>query len=285
MTTRKSRISPADFQRHNPFREPDWRWRAATEALQQRRRLRRCEDSEIKKCLKYLLALDWADTDACRLKVHRRWPELAAAREIYLLGGVRRDELEARLLSDQTISIQQKMGISAGIVDAYVSVFFDVATSRDASDWIMLNVIGIDGWKSAPPTEGEVWKYLGFVAGPNILEVVISDYQDRPTPDYPYRHLVAERARFMVNDFASFIRTGRTADPVMLREVYRLFPHFFQLHGGIREHPTLKNQVDFLRFIAGLPPLEIPRPQSPTCTQSGTVASDIQTNEKEFAYG
>jgi hypothetical protein len=114
---------------------------------------------------------------------------------------------------------------------------------------------------------------------------LIADSLGRPSPAYPNGHVLAEKARFLVRDFAALVRTNRAADPEMLREGRRLFPHLFNGDAGDRVSQIFQHQVNFLQVAARLPAIEKPSRKSPVPTKPRMVAKvSKQQKEKEFAY-
>src|ERR1022692_1516524 len=210
-------IATEHLGNYSPFRTPEWRWREARRHLKQQTLPGIWDDPGVAKAYQFLFDVSDADTEAERAELVQRWPDLTAAKAIFMQPGVQRDELEARLICEPIDVIAGKMGIPSGVVGAFAEAFFDVADSVNATDWMMLQAVGLHRF-SLPPTEGECWRYLAFFGGPFVLDLMVADHLDRPEPTCPDRHLHAERARFLVRDHVSLLKTGQPADPEIIEE-------------------------------------------------------------------
>jgi hypothetical protein len=173
-----------DFRRFSPFRTPNWRWTEALNHIRNKTCPANWEDPAIARAHQFLVELDLAHTEAERMELSRRWPELSAAHSIFTRGGVVRDELEARLLCQSPEEIAASMGIGADVVRTYATFFFDVLESLNANDWLLFQAVGLYT-PSRPPTVGQRWRYLAWSAGPHVLEQAIADYLSGPEPDVP----------------------------------------------------------------------------------------------------
>src|SRR3954447_15768391 len=91
------------YQRYNPCRTPDWRWRRACRLVDDNRRLLpRRDDAQTIEAARYL-------RDSRRCRTERQADRMADARhdvhaalQIHEVGGPRRLEIQARLLARQT---------------------------------------------------------------------------------------------------------------------------------------------------------------------------------------
>jgi hypothetical protein len=135
-----------------------------------------------------------------RLSVQQRWPELSAAHAIYSTGGTLRDEVEARLLAGEKLSdISSKTNVAVSVLETYTRTFFDVLDSLTATTWLMEMAIGIAAWRDRPPTDADVLRYLGLIAGPDMLDALLG--RDRQRAEV--REQLWEKARLTVRGFAA----------------------------------------------------------------------------------
>jgi len=240
----------SDIRCFSPFRTPDWRWRAASEHVCRATRPRKWQDAGIRRIRRFLLDLKRANTDARRKRLEEKWPDLFAANAIHMEDRVRRDELESRLLCESPDVIAAKMNIPAGAVLAYADAFYDVLGCLRAVDWLLEYAVRARSF-ATPPKENECWRYLALAGGPAILDLVVSDHLGRPEPQYPDRHELAERARFLVKDYANLVQTGQPADPEIIEEYCRLYQHEARRRGK-KLDPRVAWHLKFLRMAAKL---------------------------------
>src|SRR5262245_4864235 len=111
---------PAD-----PFRPPDLRWRRAVYLVENNRRLTRRDDSWTCQAVRFVRALRRGRQAEDRLA--RSMPSLSEAYRVYAAGGLRRWEVEARLLATEpTDVIGEKCGLSPAVVTAYEALYYSV---------------------------------------------------------------------------------------------------------------------------------------------------------------
>jgi hypothetical protein len=135
--------------------------------------------------------------------------------------------------------IAAKICISARAVAAYEAIFFNVAASLNAGDWINIAVLRLR--PGVPVTEGQVWKCIGYACGPALLNLVIDDFHQRPAADTDDREQIAATCRFIVRMDATDW-SSPAAVQLMMAEARVLLPHLFDPH-----RPN-KNPLDELRF-------------------------------------
>ena len=46
-------------------------------------------------------------------------------------------------------------GVEVAVIDAFAALFFDVADSLDAGDWLLWHAVGVGAWRNRPPSEGD----------------------------------------------------------------------------------------------------------------------------------
>ena len=248
-------INGLDGRAFDPFRRPEWRWLAALAHIEAHTRPRPWEDPAITEAFEFQRGCLQADTAAMRTTVSQRWPLLAGAEGIYTDGGIKRDEIEARLLAGEpAAAIAAKSGIDAVVIDTYGQLFFNVADALQAGDWLLQEAVNVRSWQRPVPTEGQGWKWLAIAAGSNVLDLVIADHLGRVEPKYPDRHLLAEKARFLVKDFAA--GTSIEATKSLAAEASQLFAGAIGADVSSPRGRVSCSQIAFLRMVSGLPPLK-----------------------------
>jgi hypothetical protein len=167
--TRMSATPSSDIRCFSPFRTPDWRWSEALGHIRKRTCPGRWEDPAIAQAHQFLMALKLAHTDAGRMELSLRCPDVSAAYAVFNRGGVVKDELEARLLCQSPEEIAGATGIGADVVRAYATFFFDVLGSLNANDCLLLQAVGLYGLPSInrpnpqPPVEAYFFESLTMI--------------------------------------------------------------------------------------------------------------------------
>ena len=268
----------SDPRRHSPFRTPHWRWEEGLNHFRNNTCPDGWEDPAIAQACQFLNNLGLATTDAARMALSQRCPDLSAARAIYAAGGAGKDELEARLLCQEPDAIAAGMNISADIVRIYATYFFDVLDARHATDWMLAQAVGLFNF-SSPPTEGQNWRYLAWFGGPHVLDLVIADHLGLSRPTVSDLHDLADRARFLVREHASYIRTGNPADPEFVAEFRKRYRSDCR-RKGIKPDPQQLLQLKILALAAPRrrrPRVKLDSPQSETHADAGL---DEQNGDK-----
>ncbi len=158
------------------FRSPAWRWQRAEYLASTGRRLDRRVDD------------DWVDHARTVLRgVGGRGSPAAAvhvARDLWMADGPARWELEARLLTPEPVArVAERAGLSAAVVEAFETVFFDVRTWPRATDWRLARAVGYSaagGFTSRLP--GAAWRLAAHLGGPVVLDVVMAATTGGPLP-------------------------------------------------------------------------------------------------------
>lgn len=90
-----------------------------------------------------------------------------------------RGEVEARLLAEQEPGdVAAAMGLSAGVVDTYAKLFFDLTDSWNARSWMLHEGIGRKAYCGLTPDDVDViLKLIGFIFGLGVLEPVVRYYR------------------------------------------------------------------------------------------------------------
>jgi hypothetical protein len=168
-------VASTAFLATNPFRPPDWRWHRGGQLLETRARRRRLDDDWVVRARTFRAALAKASGNINLPRLARAHPEILGAYLVRQGDSLRRWEVEARLLADQSDrDITDRVGVSAGIIGAYDALFYDVRTWLSRSDWIAAGVLGPRLYTGFEVDDIEfVWKVLGYQHGPLVLDVLI----------------------------------------------------------------------------------------------------------------
>ncbi len=183
----------------SPFRPPDWRARRSSYLIEQRKRPSCRDDGATREVWRFFRALTRSGDE--RQRVRRRWPHLAAAVALSQdAPQFRRWELEARLLAREPVEVVAgRFGLTSEAVGAYVSLYFDVLHVLDATDYMVLQVIGLSPLRTFTEMDVGVWlKFYAYMGGPHVLESLL-DYYANPeaVPADLTRLEPARRARVM----------------------------------------------------------------------------------------
>ena len=196
---------PAAMQTGNPLRHPDWRWRRAKAVVARNGRCSPRKDDAVT----ILLAAYLREAARCRSARQRdrlavRRPGLGEAIELRETGGLRRAEVEARILAGQTDDeIALAVDVSAAGVSWYEQAFFDVRVRLGARDWITWRAIG-QARRPMGACPGPVLKAAGYHGGLVLLEVVLAVVCGKPFPAHQLpqqqagRSYVEARRRLLV---------------------------------------------------------------------------------------
>jgi hypothetical protein len=126
----------------------------------------------------------------------RAQPHVAAALDLFKESGPPTWETDARLLAGQAPGgIADRVGIDVDTVRAYENLFFAVSEARGAGDWIIACVLHRTPWTTGEPIEAALWRYFGWVGGPEIVDLLVAEHFGRPEPTHPERAVLAEQAR------------------------------------------------------------------------------------------
>lgn len=110
----------------------------------------------------------------------------ATARRVYRENGRQRWELDARILAHEPFGrIAEQMGLEESAVRVYERVFFHVRPKLTCRDYILRVAVG---WKEPwqPRRVRALWCYFAFLGGPDVLDVLLEDFQARGLADYSH---------------------------------------------------------------------------------------------------
>lgn len=172
----RGRARNAEFQDVDPFRPLAWRWERALCLVKEDRPLSpRRGDPPTVRAARYLKAFNRCQTDRERVAVTRRFADIATARGIYEEGDVIRWLIEARFLARQSVAeIAKHASLTVPAVEAYESLFFNVADVLDATGYIMFHTMRRFVGVELRETDGDVvLKLIAYHGGPAALDAAI----------------------------------------------------------------------------------------------------------------
>jgi hypothetical protein len=164
-----------DVQRSSCNRHPDWRWGRAGWLVENGRYFsRRRDDADTGRAAHYLRALARSRRGDPRADLLQRFPDIHAARQLREGGGATQVVVQARLLARQTPDdIARLTGVPAQVIDAYEALFFHCRDRLDASDWVLVQAVGMRaGAGSEGPDPAVIFKWFAYQGGPVVLEAV-----------------------------------------------------------------------------------------------------------------
>ena len=135
----------------------------------------------IKRAQRYLSALREAETYHEQVQVLVDFTAIYWAHRIHQATDNSRPirwAIEARILARETNEqIAQKNGCSADTIDAYEALFFNVHDRLDCRDYILNSVLGQAAVHGLQTRDNDlVWKLLGYLGGPYVLDVVMARF-------------------------------------------------------------------------------------------------------------
>jgi hypothetical protein len=177
--------------RDNPCRAPHWKWLRVQEIDAGGQRATRAIDGPdgftwIRRAVRMKRRYERAGNrrDAMHALILRD-KELFWAHSIWLAEkNPVRWGIEARVLAGETNEeIAKKVGTDPGVIDAYISVFFDVRDRLQNLDYVQ-NVIMADAVTRGLQERHYdlLWKLLGFKGGQHVLDAVINRGTDVAKP-------------------------------------------------------------------------------------------------------
>jgi hypothetical protein len=161
-----------EFERHNPFQTPDWRWRLAARLVSKTKRVRPGRaDPLVARALRFQNRLARCHTPGRLAQLRRAEPDLFQAWEMHASGGWPRVLVEARFLSTMPADeISSRTGMTAGAVDLYGALFFDVAARLRARDYIVHLIGSPEKAKNDYSFAERQIKSFAYFMGPLVLD-------------------------------------------------------------------------------------------------------------------
>jgi hypothetical protein len=141
-----------------------WRWELASRTAPSRMSLKKIEK----------IAGTWIRKSVEHLRSRSsKYPEIEAARRIQETESALRDELEARIMAEQSDEeIAAKMELAQEVIEAYEGIFFDVRSRLSVTGWIRCNAMRWTPYEE-PYKLGTALRQFGYYGGPYLLEAYL----------------------------------------------------------------------------------------------------------------
>lgn len=178
----------------DPFAAVDWRWQLAkTNAKLSRPIDSKRFDKETLTAIGFLRMRSQPGRQRLKMAT-MKWPELAAAVRLQEQGGPTLDELQARILAQQSDDeIASAMGFPSGVVFWNERLHFNVRDRLSACDWILSRIVH---W-NRPISGRDVGiglKLFAYHGGRHVLEIVLAVVRDEPLPAWAIPGTLTNRA-------------------------------------------------------------------------------------------
>jgi hypothetical protein len=153
----------------DPFASLSWRWDVAEQLCKKPGLKAVPEDQVTRDALTYLKTGD-------RLK----FPEIQESFQIFKEDGLRRAELEPRILVGQSDSeIAGFCKLTPKVVQVYADLFFCVRDFPGGSDWKLLKAVGKPHFRGyLDHNLRQMWNWFGLTGQKEVLNLVIQSYYD-----------------------------------------------------------------------------------------------------------
>lgn len=221
-------FATSEMQKHNFFRPLDWRWQAALRiAVRPRRKSDRVADPEVLDLVRFVREEDRPSRSKHESEQNDRWSDLRQAIVVQDQAGLRRDEIQARILAGETDdAIGHRCALSPGAIGWFEKAFFCVRDRLAAGDWVAAIVLG--GWRPYLRSDiGRVWKAMAHIGGPSILDLVMAVTQRRPLPSavtatfHKNSTYEASRLRLLVELNVLVLQVNTVAELKQLVDLYQ----------------------------------------------------------------
>lgn len=174
-----------ELARHDPFLPMHWRWlRASRLAEKASHRLKGVNDPAIPPTVEFLLARKKPN-----YKATSTYAALEAALALHEDDSPLQWEVRARLLAGQTDDeIAARCKLQPSVVKWYATLFYDIRPRREATDWLVVNVLRFCGTAGLRNSDvGPFWAFLAVSGGPIALDHFVDLFhrvwrpRERPT--------------------------------------------------------------------------------------------------------
>lgn len=157
----------------DPFAPPRWKWEVAVQLFKQPDLKDVPEDQVTRDALSYLKTGDTL-----------QFPEIHESIQIFKEDGLRRAELEARILVGQSDSeIAGFCKLAPEVVQVYADLFFCVREFPGASDWLRVHTVDKPHFNGdANHNLRQMWAWFALPKEPVLLNLVIQSYYDELKP-------------------------------------------------------------------------------------------------------
>jgi hypothetical protein len=249
-------VNPA-YVRMDPFRPAASRWERADKLIFFGDRPKSRDDKLTRQVYQYQQSIGGRDCPPTCPKP--RFALLRAAHQIYSDNGELRWEIEARLLSRQSIDeVARRLDLAPDLLVLYEQVFFTCLDRIDCSDWILINFIGNGPSSGFSPHDWRgIWRWVGYFGGPHALDLVVA-----ATSKVPRQHnYTADELRWALKlVFAAQIPLTRKFLPLetmerMVEKEVRKFERASRMRSKRRQEAPPQIEV-----------VELPEPESSSMT-------------------
>ncbi len=157
----------------DPFAPPRWKWDVAKQLFEQPDLKDVPEDQVTRDALSYLKTGDTL-----------QFPEVDESIQIFKEDGLRRTELEVRILAGQSDSeIAGFCKLTPSVVQVYADLFFCVRDIPGGSDWKLKHAVGKPHFHGYQDHNlRQLWAWFALMKEPVILNLVIQSYYDELKP-------------------------------------------------------------------------------------------------------
>jgi hypothetical protein len=227
-----SSVHSTVFLATNPFRPPDWRWHRAGQFIEARARRRREDDDWVVRARRFRADLARAGGDICRHRLTLKHPELLGAYLLWEGEPHQRWEVEARLLAGQSDGdIVNRVGVEAGVVEAYEAVYLDVRARLRSSDSIAASVIGRRLYEALDVDDIEtLWKTMAFLGGPLVLDAMIDNHTEIQPAKNPN---LADQIKLLVTVMSTPVTADNSMGILRLEAWLRQFERAEKAHSMV----------------------------------------------------
>ena len=173
----------------NLFRPPDWRWRRATDLVDDGGPLSPVHaDGPVLEAMRYLRAWRACRAEADRQRLAREMPDLHGAHQLYLARSFQTWEAQARLLTEEPFEvIASKCGCDPRVIETFHETFFHVRDRLHLESYIGFEVIGPKAHSGLTEADVDVILMMNAYFGGPVLVDQLVDYYKSPPPEVPER--------------------------------------------------------------------------------------------------
>jgi hypothetical protein len=173
----------------NIFRPVNWRWRRATDLVDEGGPLLPGhDDGPVQGAVRYLRAWRhcWAEEELQRLA--RDMPDLYGAHQLHLARSLQTWEAQARMLTEEPFEvIAEKCGSDPRVIETFHETFFHVRDRLHVEGYVLFQVIGPKAHSGLSEADIDViLKIYAYYGGPAALDAVLDCIKDPPkVPERP----------------------------------------------------------------------------------------------------
>lgn len=173
------------LRQYDPFTPPDWRALDATRlAAGEKTKWAEEDDAAVQEYADFLRRAAVGQSDR-QLVDEAEQSAMAIAHELYREHGLRRAEIEARLVAGQSDEeIAETCGVPPDVVAAYERLFCCIRYCRTATDYLLIHLVGPGVQIGFQDHEvGRFWTWMAMGDGPLVLDTFIRAFHAASRPD------------------------------------------------------------------------------------------------------